>query len=92
MFSILKHKPIPPANPWRVVDKFWGGDRYAPDQAEYPNNTRLVDLTVVNGNVGHRMKGFYHDGKWFSDEWRPDTGTVFRQIPSGITVAAWREL
>lgn len=92
MFKFLKRKVTEPENPWRVVDKFWGGARYNPDRVEYPDNSRMVDLSVVNGNVGHGMKGLYHKGQWFSDDWSLNEGTTFRPIVSGITVIAWREI
>lgn len=89
MFNWFKKKK---KNDWRVVNKFWGGDSYIEELVEYPTNSRMVDLSVVNGNVGHGMKGFYYEDKWWSDDYSPISGSVFKGIPKGITVAAWREL
>lgn len=77
-------------NDWIVVDKFWGGARYVEALVRYPDTSRMVDLSVVNGNVGHGMTGFYHDGEWFSDDYQPGVGVHFTKAK--VTIAAWREL
>ena len=87
-FNLFKEKK----NDWIVVDKFWGGPRYIEELVRYPDNEREVDLSVVNGNVGHGMTGFYIDGEWWDEDWIPERETYLRKIPRGITVAAWREL
>lgn len=92
MLNIFKHKPKMPLNPWRKVDAMWDRGDFDPENIEYPDNTRIVDLQVNNGNVGHGMKGFYYGGEWFTDEWRPERGTIFRTMNNGVTVVGWCEL
>lgn len=77
---------------WIVINEFWGGDKYIDELVRHPGDEREVDLSVVNGNVGHGMTGYFKNGEWWVDTWLPSIGSHQKKMPGGITVAAWREL
>ncbi|MCK5013193.1 MAG: hypothetical protein KAS66_05195 [Candidatus Omnitrophica bacterium] len=87
MFSWFKKKK---ENEWICVNEFWGCDKYVESLVHHPDNSRMVDLHVVNGNVHHGMTGFYYDGEWYTDDYLPGWGVHFRKAK--VTIVAWREL
>jgi len=88
MFKWFKREKKP--NPWRVIEKFWGGDRYIEELVEYPDTRRTVDLSVVNGNYGYLIEGFYHDGEWYcarrGGERVVETVVAWRQFTDSIGI------
>lgn len=52
-----------------------------------PNNDREVEVTVLNGNVPHRMSARFVEGLWVSAYDKHLSSLEYK----GVTVNAWRE-
>ncbi len=91
MFGWFKNKAIVKKNEWVCINKFWGQDKYIEELVRFPDDERKVDLSVVNGNVGHGMKGYYINGEWWTDDWNPVQKSFKRKMRGGVSVVAWRD-